>query len=547
MEKNKKITLLFLALMANVAATLAAPRKFFVYFTDKNNSPYSILQPQNFLSERAIARRTNQNIAITTRDLPVNSSYVSQVQATGATVLYTSRWFNAAIVETDSSVLNTILQLPFVAKSERLTLRHSGKNLFPERNLTAIKTENYGLSQNQIQMLGADTMHALGYRGEGMQVAILDAGFLGINQHESFTHLFTNQQILGTYDFVARDSSVYEDHWHGAGVLSCMASYAPSKVIGTAFKAKYYLFRTENAATEYEIECANWAIAAEKADSLGVDVINSSLGYTSFDDASMNLTYNDLDGNKTIITRAADYAAATGMLVVSSAGNEGNNTAWGGFLSVPADGDSILTVGAVNSAGNYVSFSSRGPTADGRIKPDVVAQGSAVALVAAGTTNQYTTSSGTSFSSPLMAGLATSFWQANPTLNNYQVIEALRNSGTNHLTPNNQIGYGIPSFVRAHQLLSNTPPKLDNQNSLVIAPTLVGNQPLMLYVGTKHLGSEANITLLEDTGKIIDKMHIAAADFKNTLALKTQNLSKGIFMVRVEMGSTVQVFRLLKQ
>lgn len=547
MEKNKRITLLLFALVANVAATFAEPRKFFVYFTDKNNSPYSIAQPQAFLSARAIARRTHQNIAITTRDLPVNATYINQIKATGATVIYTSRWFNAAIIETDSSVLANVLQLPFVAKSERLTLRNSGKNLFPERNLTAIKTENYGLAQNQIQMLGADTMHALGYRGEGMQVAILDAGFLGANQHEAFTHLFNNQQIAGTYDFVARDSSVYEDNWHGAAVLSCMAAYAPSKVIGTAFKAKYYLFRTENAATENEIECAYWAIAAEKADSLGVDVINSSLGYTTFDDTSMNLTYSDLDGNKSIITRAADYAAAVGILVVSSAGNEGNNTSWGGFLSVPADGDSILTVGAVNSLGNYVSFSSRGPTADGRIKPDVVAQGAAVALVSAGTTNQYTTSSGTSFSSPLMAGLATSFWQANPTLNNYQVIEALRNSGTNHLTPNNQIGYGIPSFVRAHQLLSNNPPKLNDQNSILITPTLLGNQPLMLYVGTKHLGNEANITLLEDTGKVIDKQHISSADFRNTLTLKTQTLSKGIFMVRVEIGSTVQVLRLLKQ
>lgn len=547
MEKNKILTVSLLCLVLLSSAALAAPRKFLVFFTDKNNSSFSVTQPQAFLSAKAITRRTKQNIAITTRDLPVNASYVNQIKATGARVWYTSKWFNAAIVETDSNVLATINALPFVVKSQRITQRivKPSENPLPERNLCAIKTEDYGNSLNQIKMLGADTMHMLGFRGEGMTVAILDAGFLGINGHIAYSHLFDNQQIKGTYDFVTGDSSVYEDNWHGAGVLSCMAAYAPGHAIGTAFKANYYLFRTENASSEKEIECANWAIAAEKADSLGVDVLNTSLGYTTFDDESMNYSYAQLDGNTTLITRAADYAAATGMLVVNSAGNEGNSIAWGGYMSAPADGDSVFSIGAVTSAGSYASFSSRGPTVDGRIKPDVMAQGSGVVMAAAGTADQYTTSSGTSFSGPLVTGLATAFWQAHPELSNIQVMQALRNSGTISTSPNNQLGYGIPSFMRAHRLLTSLEKHITEQG-ISISPTLYDNQPITVRANPENIGQKVNIRLINADGKLITEEEIMLANLENKLSVNVAILAKGMYMVQVKLRGKSQTFKILK-
>jgi subtilisin family serine protease len=303
------------------------------------------------------------------------------------------------------------------AREQLLIGSQSSAGTDPAKNLRT-QVLDYGLSTNQVSMIGADIMHQQGFTGKGMSIAVFDSGFRNAHLLPAFRHVFTSNRILATYDFVNKEESVYEDDEHGLRVFSAMAAYVPGQIIGTAYEAEYLLFRTEDASSEFRIEEINWLLAAEYADSAGVDVINSSLGYNYFSNPGMNYSRADMDGNTALVTRAADMAAATGMLVVVSAGNEGDDP-WQ-TVAAPADADSVLSVGAVDRDGLYATFSSRGPTADGRIKPEVVAQGRGTVLSAA--SGNTVSSNGTSYSSPVLAGMATGFWQAYPHLTNMEEL-----------------------------------------------------------------------------------------------------------------------------
>ncbi len=440
--------------------------KYTVFFTDKNNSPYSISDPSAYLSERAILRRAKQNISIQENDLPPNPNYIQQVINSGATYFHQSRWFNAITVSIpDDATLAAIQSLPFVQKVTGVNLirkplpidyiKTSANN--PPNKKSGLTLLNdvysYGQSLTQVQQVGGVCMHNLGYDGKNMVICVLDAGYHNADVLSCFDSLWANNQILGTWDFVANDSSVYEDADHGAMVLSCMGANLPGQLIGTSPKASYWLLRTEEVATELIVEESNWAAGAEFADSVGADIINSSLGYTTFDVASQNHTWADLDGNTAIATIAADIAASKGILVCNSAGNEGG----GGWqkIGIPADADSIVTVAAVDAAGVRAGFSSIGLTADGRIKPDVAAMGSGTSVIApwSGTVIQ---SNGTSFSSPLTAGMAACLWQANPTKTNMQVINAMRSAGNQVNNPDSLLGWGIPNYCSANAILNGS-------------------------------------------------------------------------------------------
>jgi serine protease AprX len=273
----------------------------------------------------------------------------------------------------------------------------------------------------------------------------LDAGFLNANTIAGLKPLFDSKRIVGTYDFVKKEVSVYEDDSHGTAVLSCMAATVQGSMVGTAPDASYLLLRTEDAPSEYIIEEANWLFGAEYADSVGVDMINSSLGYSTFDNPQTDHTYAQLNGNTTIAARAADWAAAVGIVCVVSAGNEGTS-AWK-YISTPADADSILTVGAVNANKGYASFSSQGIPTDSRIKPDLVAMGQSAVIIDA-SSGRVTTGSGTSFSSPILCGMVACYWQANPTLTAIEVINNLRKSGSQYAKPDKLLGYGIPTLPK---------------------------------------------------------------------------------------------------
>lgn len=460
----KNIFLLFVSVLLALPAAAQAPSKYIVKFTDRNGSPYSISNPSAYLSQRAITRRTTQGISIVQNDLPVNPNYITGVLSMGnVTLLNRSRWFNAiCIYTTDAAALSAIQALPYVSSVsavERLVSPlgpekeqqpvSSNAKLQPQSDISHVLAHDYGPSLNQLSMLGGECLHNMGYQGEGKVIAVLDAGFYEVNNLPAFDSLWANNQILGTWDFVANDSSVFEDFHHGEMVLSCMGGNLPGQLVGTAPGAQYWLLRSEEAATEFVVEEFNWVAAAEFADSVGADIINSSLGYTTFDNPTQDHTYNDLDGNTTIITNGADIAASKGIFVVNSAGNSGSSSWY--YIGAPADGDSVLAVGAVDASGAYASFSSHGPTADGRVKPDVSAQGQGT--IVADPSGGIVSANGTSFSSPVTAGLVACLWQAHPALTARQLYYAIIQSGNQYGNPDALLGYGIPDFCAANVIL----------------------------------------------------------------------------------------------
>ncbi|WP_461140825.1 S8 family serine peptidase [Spirosoma pomorum] len=518
-------------------------QKYLVLLRDKANSPYSVDRPEQFLSQRSILRRQKQNISVRERDLPVNPAYVAQLRQTGATIWYSSRWLNAVLLEATSTVISQIQALPFVQGLELGQALASAriKNLPIESITSAVLSQPldtslaYGMSQIQLTQLGADVMHQRGYHGEGMLIGVLDAGFRNANTVGYLKPLFDENRVLATYDFVSKEASVYEDDAHGVEVLSTMAATADGSLYGTAYKASYILLRTEDAATEKPIEEANWLLGAEYADSAGVDIINSSLGYFSFDSPYPGHAYADLTGTKTLISRAAQWAAEAGILVVNSAGNEGNN-AWR-YIIAPADAPDVLAIGGVTSAGTQASFSSIGPSADGRVKPDLAALGSGVVVGLPNGRISY--GSGTSFASPLVAGLAAGFWQAHPRLTAAQVREALRRSGSQYSNPDNRLGYGIPNFERAGVFSEALTP-------LVLYPNPFSNTT-PLSVQWDQLGNTTlDATLTDLTGRVLWRNQYSVNGIA-TFMLPNLNLSAGVYLMQLTTGDQRRTVKVVKQ
>ncbi|NTW33299.1 MAG: S8 family serine peptidase, partial [Bacteroidetes bacterium] len=378
----KKVIILafFFAFSLNIQAQLA-PLKYLVKFTDKNNSPFSVSNPSQFLSAKAIARRINQGISIKYNDLPVSPAYVDSVINTGVTILNRSKWLNSITIFTDDYLaLAKIKSFPFVVSVDSVNKIYSyeHKTTFPEKlesyssdlsnkttnsnndNSKNTNTYDYGFANNQISMISGDYLHNNGYCGQGVTIAVLDAGFSYVETLHIFDSLWANNQILGTKDFVESGGNVFNSHTHGMMVLSTMGGNIPGQLVGTAPKANYWLLRSEDASSEYIIEEYNWASAAEFADSAGADIINSSLGYSVFWDAVMDHTYADMNGHTAPASIAATIAASKGIIVCNSAGNSGGS--YRPFIASPADADSIITIGAVDEDENYASFSSTGPT-----------------------------------------------------------------------------------------------------------------------------------------------------------------------------------------
>jgi len=529
------------------SSTLVEPtavHKYLIYFKDKANSPYTTAQPQAYLSARAIERRAKQGIAVLPRDLPVNPSYVAQVKAVaGVQVWYTSRWFNAAVVSCDETLLATLNALPFVRSSQVLNLAEASSGIVktePEESLaattatTAAVPADYGNAYTQANMIGAVRMHDAGFRGEGIQIAVFDGGFPGVNTATPFAPLFTENRIASTFNFVEKTTSVYTRNNHGTNTLSTMAANQTGLFIGTAPKATYRLFITEDTDTESPVEEANWLLAAEYADSAGVDVISSSLGYTTFDNTALSHTYADMNGRTTIVTRAATLAARVGMLVVNSAGNDGAS-AWR-YIGAPADADSIISAGSVTAAMVRSSFSSFGPTADGRIKPDLAALGTSAAVISP--TGASTRSSGTSFSCPILAGMVAGFWQANPKLTAQQVIYYLKRSGTQAAAPDNSLGYGIPDFVKAYNLANPNMPlattaRASAQPQLAVYPNPSAGEALSLVLPTELQGRPLQVRIYDVRGALVAEQQVSATTAAS-VTLRPGPLTQGVYNCTVQ-------------
>jgi hypothetical protein len=559
----KKIIQLIVAILyiCCVAYAQPTPNTFVVKFTDKNNSPYSVGAPLSFLSQRAIDRRNNQSIAVTSLDFPVNSTYVNQIQTLGAQVLNRSRWLNAVTVyATDSSVIQAIQALPFVSGVEAVK-RKSPPVAVPKfdaerelsdahqyrmayQNNASSQLIDYGNSLGQVSMLGGDLLHSAGFMGNGKVIAVIDAGFYIADQCETFDSAFINNQILGTWDFVSGENNVYEDHYHGTAVLSCIAGNSPGQLIGTAPKASFWLLRSEDAPTEYVVEEFNWVCAAEFADSVGADIINSSLGYTTFDNPAQDHTFADLDGNTAMASIGASIAASRGIIVCNSAGNSGNNP-WL-RISVPADADGILAVGAVDANEVIAPFSSRGHSADGRIKPDVSAQG--VATVGQFEPGIFSQSlNGTSFSSPLIAGMCAAFWEAVPNLTATQVIQKVKESCDQFNNPDSLKGYGIPDFAQAYTTVTGKKIIIPSMNKIdYVAPN-----PFRDFINIRYLAADTHyieLSLFDIMGKEISYQRhwCDARTYQNINFNVPATLASGIYFLQVRSKYDRVTLKLMK-
>lgn len=488
---KKLFFLLFFVAVSLFASAQIATNIYWVQFKDKDNSPYSIDNPEAYLSPRALQRRANLGIGIDEYDLPVNPQYLQAVADCGAQLLNPSKWLNGvSVYATNPAVIEAINMLEFVEvvrncpddlKAQEQKERWLAKEMDPTSSNDRGICGYYGGAEDQVTQLKVDQLHNQGFDGTGIVIAILDGGFIGAESHRCFDNMREEGRLLGTRDYVYGSNSVYTQSTHGTSCLSTMAAYDPNNMVGTAPKASYYLIHTENADTENIVEEYNWVSGAEYADSLGVDVCSTSLGYIDFDMSQWDHPFEHFDGKTAPMTIGSEIAASRGMICVNAASNEGD-----GFctLGIPGDAEHILTIGAVNNRGVRASFSSVGPTYDGRIKPDVMAMGEGT-YVASGNPQwggNYYNGNGTSFATPVLAGAVACLRQARPYASVQEICDVIRSCGDRADQPDNHYGYGVPDFSQALELLN-------------VKDSVYSNELINVYPNPSQ--GEVHVTLME--------------------------------------------------
>ncbi|SHH83138.1 S8 family peptidase [Wenyingzhuangia marina] len=534
----------FVFLMFLCSSMLQAQEHAWVYFKDKPNAQTFLNNPLSFLSQRAIDRRDRQNVSITIQDVPVEETYISSVKnSNGIVVKAISKWLNAVHVfglETD------ILNLQNLASVDSIQFANKSIGVINPPNTTSNKVfkinkfaantvSNYGVATNQVTMLGVEKFHNANIEGQGMQIAIIDAGFYGVNTAGAFAHLLDNDdangEILGGYDFVNNSEDFYINTGttHGTQVLSTIAAIKENEFIGTAPKASFYLFVTEDDTNETPLEESLWVQAAEQADSLGVDIINTSLGYSEFDENKYNYTYADMDGETTFITRGANIAAQKGMVLVNSMGNSGND-AWR-YLTAPADAKNIISVGAVDANENIVGFSSFGPSADNRVKPETLALGGNVFVV--NEDDELVVSNGTSFSGPIIAGAVACLWQAYPNKTSLEIRQMVMENSKDYSNPTDQRGFGVLNMNNlASQLLFD---------SAYIAPPfyiIQGNHSIYIQLNKSY--NEVSVQVFSTLGNFLANEKLT----KNHTGFFIENISPGIYYIKYQYKGVSKVMSL---
>ncbi|GGK24878.1 peptidase S8 [Yeosuana aromativorans] len=518
-----------------------------VYFTDKQTDVYSLANPITFLTQKAIDRKNAHGVVIDERDVPVNEAYITQLKAqTGITVMAKSKWLNAVHVRGSEANINALSGLVFVSSidfaDKSLNTGKQAQQKQQSKFQETFTTFNYGNSANQIQMIKGDQLHLANYTGIGMTVAVLDAGFPNVNSMTSFQRLRDMGHILGTYDFVNRDPDVYTNTAsnHGTMVLSTMSGYVDNQYVGTAPDADYYLFITEDARivggveNENPVEESYWVEAAERADSLGVDVINSSLGYGSFyNNTNYNYAASDFDGLTTYITRGANIAYEKGLLIVNSAGNEGN-----AGVNAPADSEYVFSIGAVDANGDYAYFSSVGSSIQPTIKPDVVAQGLASYVI--NENDVIGTANGTSFSSPIMAGGLVCLWQALPDKTNGEIMQLVRESASKYILPSYKLGYGIPDLQVALNTALSSNDVINKTDGIKLFPNPTSNR---IYIKFPTNQSQLDVTVFDILGKQV--LHTIINHTNHQLDLS--RVSNGMYMAKIVSKDSIKSFKIIKQ
>jgi len=508
-----------------------------VYFKDKPNVEAALNNPSSILSSKAIQRKSLRGTQIDERDVPVNEVYISMIKAQeDISVKAKSKWMNCVHVIGSFEAISNLRNLEFVSEIEfankNINSRAPAENNKLENKFETNIDFGYGLASNQTTMLNTDYLHENDYTGIDMTIAVMDGGFSNVNTIGAFERLRSNGKLLGGFDFPNRSENYNNPELsnHGTLVLSNMAGFIENNFVGTAPDAAYYLFITEIGPTETPVEETYWVEAAERADSLGVDLINTSLSYTLFDNPDYSYAPEDMDGETTFISRGANIATEKGLLVVTSASNRGEEDYFN-IIGAPADAN-VLSVGAVDRNRNYASFSSRGPSADGRVKPDVAAQG--LEVVAIDQFNNLVQASGTSFASPILAGSVASFWQADPSLSNLEVMQLVKEASSLFSVPNIRLGYGIPDFRNA---LSNLIENNQSPGELFLYQNPVVNQ-LKFNNSTDQT---YNITLFDMLGQVI----LQKNRVQNEIDLS--GFSKGIYIAMFEQNNSRQSFLIIKK
>jgi len=536
--------LLIVLTILSIQQGIAQSQDAWVFFADKENVEVSLADPILIMTQEAIDRKELHGTAIDERDVPVNENYITQIKnATGITVRSKSKWMNCVYIIGSQPNIEALLDLPFVTNVE---YADKSLNLFPGapiENKFSLEEAgqniiyNYGAATNQIEMLSGDYLHELDYSGEGMIVAVLDAGFPSIDTNPGFQKMRDENRILGTYDFEARTENVDGTSSHGFVTSSDIGGFLQNEFVGTAPQASFYFFVTEYTPSETPVEEAWWVEALERSDSLGVDVVNTSLGYRGYDNPNYNHTYEDLDGQTTFSARGANIAFDKGMILVTSAGNGGNTS----FPTVGTPGDSpgTLTVGAVNSNGIYVAFSSIGPTVDGRVKPDVMAQGSNAAVINTGGNVDF--SSGTSFSSPIMAGVITCLWQSRPDVPNGHIMQIVRESANLYNNPTDQMGYGIPNFENAYLALQ----ELGLEDDFLMSNFALYPNPVTSKINISFPEGISNGTFT--IYSILGNKVLSTEISRNLNSVNMESLNSGMYIASINSNNKQISFKIIKE
>ena len=505
-----------------------------VYFKDKPNSQSYFSNPLTMLSQRALDRRTTQNIPLDMKDVPIFQSYIDQIStANGITVKAKSKWLNCVHVRANLSDITSLINLSFVKKivfANKNIMQLGTNRVSANQNTSAVNKQldvavdfNYGNSANQIQMLNGHLLHQQNFTGAGKIIAVFDAGFPNVNTIAPFQRLRTNNQILGGYNFVDKNSTIYTRNGHGTLVLSTMGGFVDNQLVGTAPDAQYYLFITEDVDSENPVEESNWVEAAEMADYLGVDVINSSLGYFDYDNPNYSLTYSDMTGNKNFASQGANIAFSRGMIVVCSAGNSGSSSE--PHVGVPAEATNVLAIGAVKADRTLATFSSIGPSFDNRVKPDIMAKGQSTTV--SNTSGSVVTANGTSFSGPVMAGMIASFWQAVPNATNVQIVNFVKQASDRFTNPTIQFGYGIPDFQMALTNALNV-----QQQPVLTTEFSMYPNPVSDFVTVKFPNNYKAVSLnfYNTVGQLVNQIQ----DLQNNTSINISAFSNGMYFYRFE-------------
>lgn len=548
MERCKWLLLVWMCLFSS---SLIAQNRYAVHYKFKPQIGFSLEKPQDYLTSAAVERRLRYKIPLDSLDLPVSAKYIKGIEPVVSSILYHSNWLNASVVVAQVNAIAQLEALDFVEKvvlvapgfySQNRVIgeqTHRKFTSFDKENSEVFRMENQSNFLFQNELLGIPTMHAEGFLGKGIRIAVFDAGFPGVNTIPAFNHLFNNGQIIGTKDWVQPwNSNVYSKHQHGTNVLSLMASNNGDLLVGGAPEASYILCITEDVATEYRIEEYNWVKAAEYADSLGVDIINSSLGYWDFDDRTMDYRIQDLNGITSIISRGATIAGEKGILIVTSAGNYGQRGA--SSITMPTDAKGILSVGAINQDFSRASFSSQGPTADGRIKPELTTLGSQVWLLRSNGTGGR--NNGTSFSAPQIAAMAAGLWQAKPIWTKDELIQNLLASGTQTEKPDNEFGHGIPNFNNAFFGRILDVSKEQTRRKIYPNP-LLGE---VLFIEFDAL-LELTVQWIDVQGRIIQSNNVKREESEKPFACPIPQLNPGMYIVQVQAGQEVFRRKMIKK